>query len=244
MAIAFDAATDGGKVNPATSLTFSHTCTGSLGLLVVGFSGDNFGGADDVSSVTYNSVAMTLAQKITSATGGDRITYIYYLLGPATGAHNVVITCSSSHLIQGGAVSYTGVKASGQPDATTTNFSSTVATTLTTSLTTANDNSWCVLIHGGYDGGSAPTAGAGTTRRTFDGTDGGWGLFDSNGPVTPAGSKSLISNYGSGTNPFGLAIVHVMVSFQPDTGGAATVTYPQLERGTRGLNRGICLGAY
>lgn len=224
MAIAFDAATDGGKVNPGTSLTFSHTCTGSLGLLVVGFSGDNFGGADDVSSVTYNSVAMTLAAKITSATGGDRISYIYYLLGPATGAHNVVITCSSSHLIQGGAVSYTGVKASAQPDNTTTNFSSTVATSLTTSLTTVNDNCWTVLLHGCYDG-SSPTAGTGSTRRTFDGVDGGWALFDSNAAVTPAGSKSMASNLGSGSNPFGLAIVHVMASFQPDTGGAAATPH-------------------
>lgn len=234
MAIAFDAATDGGKVNPGTSLTFSHTCTGSNGLLVVGFAGDNFGGADDVSSVTYNSVALTLAKKITSATGGDRISYIYYLLGPATGAHNVVITCSSSHLIQGGAVSYTGVKQSAQPDASTTNFSSTSATTLTTSLTTVNDNSWCVLLHGGYDGGSAPTAGASTTRRTFDGTDGGWGLFDTNAAVTPAGSRSLISNYGSGTNPFGLAIVHVMVSFQPDTGAAAATPHFAMLMGVGG----------
>ena len=76
MAIAFDAATDGGNVNPGTTLTFAHTCTGSLGLLVVGFNGDNIGGADDVSSVTYNGVALTLADKqVNPASGGDQRVY-------------------------------------------------------------------------------------------------------------------------------------------------------------------------
>jgi hypothetical protein len=247
MAIAFDAATDGGNVNPGTSLTFSHTCTGSNLILFVGFNGDNIGGADDVSSVTYNSVAMTLANKqVGAGTGGDRNTYLYYLIGPATGAHNVVITCSSSHVIQGGAVSYTGVKQSSQPDNTAINAETVSSNkTLTTSLTTVNDNCWTVLVENCYDGGPGaghPGAGAGTTRRTADGTNGGWGLFDSNAVVHPAGSTSLTTTRVS--DPFGLEILHVMASFQPDTGGGATVTYPQLERGIRGLNRGICLGAY
>lgn len=247
MAIAFDAATDGGNVNPATSLTFAHTCTGSLGLLVVGFNGDIIGGADDVSSVTYNGVALTLADKqVGAGTGGDRNTYLYFLLGPATGAHNVVITCSSSHVIQGGAASYTGVKASGQPDAHTVNAELLSSLkTLTTTLTTSADNCWTVLVENCYDGGpgaGSPGAGAGTTRRTADATNGGWGLFDSNAVVHPAGAASLTTTRAA--DPFGLEILHVMASFQPDTGGGATVTYPQLEHGTRGVNRGICVGAY
>jgi len=243
MAIAFDTAVDGGN-NTGTSLTWSHTCTGSLGLLIVGFAGDNIGGADDITSVTYNSVAMTLADKqVNPSSGGDRNTYLYFLLGPATGAHNVVISCSGSHLLQGGSASYTGVKASGQPDAHTVNAeTSSSLKTLTTSVTTVADNCWTVLVENCYDGGTPPVAGAGSTRRTFDATNGGWGIFDSNAVVHPAGSKSMTTTRAS--DPFGLEILHVMASFQPDTGAGATVTYPQLERGTRGLNRGICLGAY
>lgn len=244
MAIAFDAATAGGDNGGSGSLTFSHTCTGSLGLLVVGFNGDNIGGADDITSVTYNGVALTLADKqVNPSSGGDRNTYMYFLLGPATGAHNVVVSCSGSHLLQGGAVSYTGVKASGQPDAHTVNAeSSSSLKTLTTSVTTSADNCWTVLIEGCYDGGTPPVAGTGSTRRTFDGTNGGWGLFDSNAAIHPAGSYSMTTTRGS--DPFGLEILHVMASFQPDTGGGATVTYPQLERGVRGLNRGLNLGMY
>ena len=55
MAIAFDAATDGGNnAGITTSLTFAHTCTGSNGFLDVCFSGDTIGGSDDVTGVTYN----------------------------------------------------------------------------------------------------------------------------------------------------------------------------------------------
>jgi hypothetical protein len=241
MAITFDAATDGGNVNPGTSLTWSHTCTGSLLILFVGFNGDNIGAADDITSVTYNGVSMTLAAKqINPASGGDRDTYLYYLLGPATGAHNVVISCTSSHVLQGGAVSYTGVKQSGQPDATAINFEVTPsAKTLTTSVTTVADNCWTVLVEGCFDAAN-PLAGAGSTRRTFDGVNGGWGLFDSNAPKTPAGSTSMTTTRAN--DPFSLAILHVMASFQPDTGGGASVTYPQLERGIRGMNRGMAVG--
>jgi hypothetical protein len=219
MAIAFDAATDGGVVT-ATSLTWSHTCTGSNLILLVGFNGSSAGGTDDITGVTYNGVSMTLAAK-KDPTGGDRILYVYYLIGPATGAHNVVISASSSHNLSGGAVSYTGALQSGQPDNTTTNVEvSSSSKTLTTSLTTVADNCWTVLLEGCYDASAGPTAGTGATRRIFDGNFGAWGLFDSNGLIHPAGSYSMTTNRSA--DPFGLLIAHVMVSIAPDTGGGGT----------------------
>lgn len=242
MAIAFDTAVDGGNNGGSGALTFSVTMgAGANGLILAGCGGDNVGGVDDV-TCTYNAVSLSLIQKF-SGLGADRIQYLFGGLGPASGAHNVVFSQSGSHLIQGGAVSYTGVLQSGLPDAVTTNVSTILATTLTTSLSSIADNCWEVLLHGGYDGGSAPTAGTGSTRRTFDAANGGYALFDSNGLIHPAGSYSMTSNYGSGTNPFNLAIAHILVSIAPFV-AAGGVTYPQLERGTRGLNRGICVGAY
>lgn len=223
MAIAFDIAVDGLQ-NTGTSLSWNHTCSGSLGILWVGFNGDNIGGADDITSVTYNGVAMTLADKqVGGATGGDRNTYLYYLIGPATGSHTVTINCSGSHLLQGGSASYTGAKTSGQPDAHTINAEiNPVFQTLTTSLTTSADNCWTILVENCYDGGTPPVAGTNSTRRTFDATNGGWGLFDSNGAIHPAGSFSMTTTRGA--NPFNLEILHVMASFQPDT-GVVTVTH-------------------
>jgi hypothetical protein len=241
MAIAFDNATDGGNVNPGTSLTFSHTMgAGANGLILACYNGDTFGGADDFTSDVFNSVALALYKKITSATGGDRMSYIDGLLGPSSGAHNDVISCSSSHVIQGGAASYTNVRQTAQPDASVTNFSAQGATSLTTSITTTVDNCWVICLEGCYNSGSAPGAGTGATRRAFDAANGGWGIFDSGGPVTPAGSYSIQTTRSS--NPFNLAIVHVVISIAP--AGAVSVTYPQLERGIRGLNRGLTLGAW
>jgi hypothetical protein len=221
MAIAFDNATDGGNAT-ATSLTFSHTCgSGSSRVLLVGFNGDSIGGADDITGVTYGGVSMSPLAKVTVAASGDRITYMYGLIAPATGANNVIISASSSHVLQGGASSYTGAKQTGLPDATNTNVSSAGATSLDTSVTTVADNAWIVLVENCYNFGEAPIAGAGTQRRVFDGTNGGWGLFDSNGPFTPAGSHSIGTTRSS--NPFNLAIIHVAVSIAPDTGGGAVI---------------------
>lgn len=224
MAIAFDAASDGGAIT-ATSLSWSHTCTGANRILFVGFNGDNSGGADDITGVTYNSVAMTLAVKKINPTSGDRNLYLYYLIAPATGSHTVTISASGSHNLSGGALSYTGAKQSSQPDATTTNVEvSSASKTLTTAIVTVNDNSWSVLLEGCFDGSSGPIAGTGATLRQLDtiSTFGAWGLFDSNAAIHPAGSYSMTTTRTS--DPFGLCIVHVVASFQPDT-GAAVVTH-------------------
>jgi hypothetical protein len=239
MAIAFDTAIDGGN-NTGMGLSWSFTCTGSLGYLLACFAGDVIGGADDISSVTYNGVAMTLLQKITSTIGtGQRYGYIYGLAGPATGAHTLAITCASSHLLQGGSASYTGVKQTTQPDATLAD--SAAGTSLTSSITTVTDNDWVVLFEGGYDGGTPPVAGAGATRRAFDTSNGAWGIFDSNGVVHPAGSYSMTTTRGS--DPFLLGIDHILVALKPDTGGGATVAGPLVNSNRiKGLVGGALVG--
>lgn len=211
MAIAFDAATDGGNNGGTTnSRTFSHTCTGSDRILFVGFCGDVSPGNDDITSVTYNGVGLSLVGKRTDD-NTSRMLYLYMLVGPASGANDVVISCTNNHYLLAGAVSYTGVAQSGQPDASTTNISGALATTLTTSLTTVADNCWTVLVEGGFNANAAPTAGAGSTRRTFDAAFGTWGLFDSNSAITPAGSYSMTTDRSSSDN----FIAHVMASVSP-----------------------------
>jgi hypothetical protein len=218
MSIAFDAAVSGGDNGGSGPLTFNHTCTGANGLILTGFNGDNIGGADDITSVLFNSVTQALLAKITAATLGDRITYLNGLLAPTTGTHAVAISCTAGHLLQGGASSYTGVKQSGLPDASLTNFSAPGATSLTTTITTTVANCWVVLVENCYSSGTPPAAGTGATRRAFDATNGGWGIFDSGGPVVSPGSYSITTTRPS--NPFGLAILHVVVSIAPDTGAA------------------------
>jgi hypothetical protein len=71
-AVAFDNATDLGIVNPGTSLSHSHTVSGSNRVLLVGVFGDSIGtdtSCSKITGVTYNSVAMTLITKSSEFNG-------------------------------------------------------------------------------------------------------------------------------------------------------------------------------
>lgn len=203
MAIAFDAATDGGSTT-GTSLTFSHTCSGSNRILFVGVRGDT--ASDTITGVTYNGVAMTLIPSTKHNDGSNRWVYLFYLIAPATGANNVVVSSSSSVLINAAAVSYTGAKQSGVPDASTKN-SNASASSLATSLTTILDSCWTVLV--GVSN-TSQAAGTGATRRTISG-DTAFAMHDSNGGISPAGSTSMTITANSG------GINTIMVSFPPST---------------------------
>ena len=216
MAIAFDAAVNGGLVFPGTSLTWSHTCSGSDRILFVGVVG---GTTDTVTGVTYDGVAMTLVNKCVA--GADFYSYLFYLIAPSTGAHNVVISASSG-LIIGLSSSYTGVSQTGQPDSSSTKISTVASATYTQSTTTVADNSW-TIFHLRESTGRDATAGAGTVTRIEYGAAGAH-ICDSGGAITPAGSSSLnISNF-QGVSPPSFA--GVMASFKP--AGAAPTFLPKI----------------
>ena len=158
MAIAFDA-TAHGVANPGSSLTYAHTCTGSNLLLFVGIEGDSTN--DIITGVTYNSVAMTRVDALPATTSGNRWFYLYYLVGPATGANNVVVSASSSIFISAVSASYTGAQQSGVPDSSNKG-GATTGTSLSISTTTVADNCWVV---GYMNGAAAASASGGTTIR-------------------------------------------------------------------------------
>lgn len=222
MTIAFDATSTGTAAS--TTLTVSHTCSGSDRALVVGVVGRT---ADEVTGVTYNGVAMTQIGK--KAETGSRYVYLYYLNAPATGAHDIVVSASGSAYLELSAASYTGVLQTGQPEVNAVN-SAVSASSLTTSLTTLADNAWTVLAALHQSG--TLTAGSGSTQRntTLVGA-----ILDSNGPVTPAGSKSMaFSGANSSNNP-----ACVMVSLAPAVAASSIVNK---EFARRGLNRGLTRG--
>ena len=217
MAIAFGSAVDGGNAT-ATSLTFAfNNVAGDI--VFVGGVGDST--TDDVTGATYNGVAMTLVDKLTPGGINNRWSYLFYLVAPATGSNNVVVSASGSHFLGFGAVSYTGASQTGVPDATNKQSGGAAITTLTTSVTTIADNCWTVLLENSYSLDSLPFAGTGATRRTTDNTFGTWGLFDSNAAITPAGGYSMQTNRDIGVT----TIDHVMASFKPAGGVTAKPYY-------------------
>src|SRR3990167_3818009 len=151
MALALDTGTNGGNNGGGTSHTYSHTCTGSDLILFVGVGTNS--SSDLISGVTYNTVAMILVDKQQGTS--TNYSYLYYLITPATGAHDVVVSASSTCTIYSGAVSYTGAKQSGQPDST--NKGTETGATFTLSTTVVASNCWLISTITDFDGAGAGT---------------------------------------------------------------------------------------
>lgn len=180
MAIAFDAYSTGSTTG--TSLTVSHTTSGSNRILIVGVQ-TGTGGSSLVTGITYNGTAMT---NIDSSIGNgvQRWLETWYLIAPTSGTHDIVVSTSGSVFIQVVATSYTGALQSGQPDAHGTK-ASVSGSSFSHAITTVHGECWLV----GFlenDGGTI-VAGASTTLRS---ALGGLALADSNGTVA-VGSVSL-----------------------------------------------------
>jgi hypothetical protein len=112
MAWTFDAANTGVTESDVdATVTFSHT-VGSLtnGILFVWAAWSTT--STTITGVTYNGVAMT--QAIAQST--TRATALYYLVNPASGAHNVVISGSGNFLrICAGSHSWDGANSTQTP---------------------------------------------------------------------------------------------------------------------------------
>ncbi len=159
MAIAKDA-TSSAHAQGASSLSWSHTCTGSDRLLMV-HSGTN-GTPVSTSGVTYNSVALTSrwsdSRSWTAASG-------WSLVAPATGANTVAITLSAAEDTEfGQAISYTGV------DQTTPHGTSQIANGVTSGVTVPTVSSATGEIVVGFvmSSDTSLTSGAGQTAEISD----------------------------------------------------------------------------
>jgi len=192
--IAYDSVSVG-VLNPAgTSLTFSHTCTGDNLVLLVGMIEKN-GVAEVCTGVTYNGVALTKIGAIRQdGIGPGRWVSLWYLINPATGANNIVISFSESITARGHGCSYTGAKQSGQPDASGTQATSSDVATYNHSLASVADNCWHLFIV--HNKAGVQAAGTGTTLRGVADTS---NIMDSNSAKTPAGSVTLQATYSSAT---------------------------------------------
>lgn len=171
MAIPTIDAVSSSQASNASSLTFSHTVSGTNRvLLVFPVAECNATPANlPVTGITYNGVALTKIRSDQVNSDGGEIdrTSVWYLIAPDTGAHNVVITYTGQvEGIIGGAISLNGAKQSAQPDSE--NGSTDVtdsATTATASLTTVAENVLIIDVIAGVLSGTALTVGAGQTQR-------------------------------------------------------------------------------
>lgn len=176
----------------SATATYAFTVAATANpVLFVGFTA-NKATVPAITSVTYAGVTMTASSFSPQSLPVDTTVkvYLYYLLNPATGSNNVVITFASApDEINSSAVPYYGVGS--VPQDTHTNGTSTSGTLTTT---TTIDNSWIVgVFRNNADGNGA--AGTGTTRRSN--IAGQNAFYDTNGAKTPPGSFSIISTFAN-----------------------------------------------
>jgi hypothetical protein len=214
MAIAFDSASSKYESGTVSSTSLSHTCSGANRFLVVGVR--TYGG-DYVSGVTYNGVAMTSVGVLTGGNLGTDRLRTYYLIAPASGTNNVVVSFSPDGRADVVALSLTGALQSSQPDASGSATGS--SATATRSITTATDNAWSVMAvsmngaSGAFSTGTNWTFGSGVNDRSGI----GYG-----GPKTPAGAFSQTANLG-GAGGWGVYQVAVKPALTTDYSITAAV---------------------
>jgi hypothetical protein len=216
MAIAFDSKTTSQSAASSTSLTFAFNNVAGDFLIVYGQ--DASASTSTVTGIKYGGVSMTKAVGGRSSSA-DRMISIWYLVAPATGSNDVVVTSSTSQALRFGAISYSGVAQSSPTDGTDTTLNQTGATTISTDITTTTDNCWMFMFAKDNAGSKTYSSTTGDTIRLAT-DDGGHSSSDTGAAITPAGSNTMTHQVNSGTVTIGA----IAVAFKPATGAAAAFT--------------------
>lgn len=220
MPIAFDAYTDGGALAPGSSpLAWNHTCTGSDRLLLVAVS---IGAAvNTITGVTYNGVALTKLIT-TDFNGSIGVLEIWGLVNPASGTNSISVAFTGSQFMGASAVSYTGVKQSGLPDASNyTDIAGVSSSSITTAVTTVAATTWIVAAT--YSNTGTPSAGTNQTARGTTATRATM-LGDTNANQSP-GSNSMTTNISPNKSDILQALVSIADVNQGTTGAAFLLNF-------------------
>lgn len=158
MAVTVDSAVNSTSTAfPGTSLTRSHTCSGSNIVLIAMTRAD--GTNKTATGVTYNGVAMSLAGSKARGDGAAPI-QIWYLVGAASGTHDIVASYSESLNLYMQSASFNGGNA-------VTNYNSAGGTSTAVSVAiTSATNDMVVDFFSTNNYGTGPTVGAGQTQIT------------------------------------------------------------------------------
>jgi hypothetical protein len=198
--IAFVAAGDLSNNGGSTSaLSGSYSLsTGMNEGLVVCITGDTLGGADDITSVTYNSISATLLTKYSGAgfTGGDRYQYIYFIpLGnTSAGSHTATITANSTHYILSVVGEYSKIQQTTAADATVNR--GVAGSNDTIPITTSTSGDWAMLCE---QSNVFSSADSGDVLRIATNTFGNPTLYDSSG-IVPVGANNFGINAAGGAS--------------------------------------------
>ncbi len=234
MSVAFDAKgpSTGTTSSASNTISWTHTPSGTptAAAVVIGWVDT---GGKTISSVTYGGTSMSQAGSTQISASGFWKTAIFGLANPASGAQTVTVTFSGalSHGGTGQSITVTG------SDTTTcfTGNASTSGTTDPASLSVTSQNDELVIDVFCDNTRTLTSYGSGQTETTNAAPTSGL-VYGSR--KASAGSSETITINWSGSGEY----AHSAASFKlPGAGPAPTL--PQLERGTRGLVRGLTRGS-
>ena len=177
-----------------TAATFSFATTGANQVMTVAFY-NNTDGTDVITGVKYNGVSLTQLQKTSSLGNATTFSYLYMLVGAASGTYNLEIDASSSKNWVGTVGCWSGCSMGVQPNASNYVNGST-SNAPSASVTPTVDNCLGIITTTGADGGSASTGvtlraqGAGGQAAEFVG--------DHNAITSPAAAITMAMT-GMGT---------------------------------------------
>lgn len=202
MAVAFDAASSGQTTN-ATSITVAHTCSGSDRVLFVGVGWSTGPEAmASVTGVTYNGVALTQIWEIIDSPT-DHANAGWYLIAPATGTNNIVVTFASAmDEICAGGISFTGAHQT-SPLGTFQTANGTTGNA-TVNVSSAADE---IVVDNCYVGQNGITVGAGQTQRWQQANI---GSYSTGGGSTETGAATTTMSWTiTSGNPWNIGAVPI-----------------------------------
>lgn len=197
MALQFDAASNGAATD--TTLTVAHIMSASRGGVLIACAGIESGN-DWMTGATFNGVAMTQINKQASVSTNEYL-YVYGLVAPASGTHDIVFSSSNSVVIRSVNESLIFARPL-QPDATSKDTQNTTSLTVSTTINTVN--SWLLSVAQGD--AATPTAGTGVVQVRA--TQNNVRLGDSDGPLS-AGSHSMTWTNGAAIN---LNVINISIA--------------------------------
>lgn len=213
--IARDGSSTGSALGGATSFTIGHTTSGANRLLITAIEG-HIVPTDVITAVTYGGVAMTRLSSHINFGATSESFWIYYLLAPALGANNIVITCSSNPGAGGGGLyvanaSYNGVLQTGFPENQGDNSNGGSALQqFPPAAGSGNPYEWGIGICGGQNTPLALQAasGNGSVTNIFASTIRCF-IADTNGTINPAAALTTgVSSGGGATFCYSIFIEH------------------------------------
>jgi hypothetical protein len=212
MAVAFDAATEDKVVSGGvTTLTYSHTCSGSDRFLYVALTQINHSGTP---TATYGGVSMTPVYTRVQVYSSTWTHSGFFLMNPASGANNVVISSSGptgTNSLRSGCVSYTGVDQT-NPVLDDNSIYSASGGTMSISLTTASDG-WAIISGANVDYAFSAGTNTDTLRASYGGL---CDIADSGNDITAGTFNAQMTH--AGTRGYG----GIALAILPAGGGSYT----------------------